>query len=187
MQDILAFIIVLIILLILCGIAARPFWKSGARQAYTVLVKHFGRPTYIQSAPGGYAVWKRFKKESPFVRLMIVDEDIKHKSHNDYVYGTIKYSVDNRRLPDVLNISDAIMYDRLKEELTVRCSTLESVVALLVLADKVHNNIDIANEMTYEKSLSLSKSSSADNYRILQSIKENYNRKDIDYSKLSSD
>jgi hypothetical protein len=86
---------------------------------------------------------------------------------------------------DVFSISDSIMYDKLKEELTVRCNSLETNMATLVMIDLVHEGIipneHVADGITYERYVLESKKKSVTNYRLLQSIKQKYDVKNKDY------
>jgi hypothetical protein len=124
---------------------------------------------------------------------MVVDESVPHDTpvpHCDYTYITIKYHIDPKKLMDVLAISDSIMYDKLKEELTVRCSTLEANIATLVLADKVHKDIitnsQVADGITYKRYIAESQKFAVENYRILQDIRTDYQMREADYSRCNS-
>ena len=186
--QVIAFVVVLCLMLITCSCFAKPYWRIGPKKEYHKLVSKFGNPSFLNPSPDGAAVWKRFRSECPFIRLMIIDENVPHdlpSKHCDYIYTTINYYIDPKKLMDVLAISDSIMYDKLKEELTVRCHSLEVNMAILVLIDKVHKDIITQNQMadgfTYKQYIKESKKNAVDNYRILQGIKESYEMREVDY------
>jgi hypothetical protein len=187
-EQVIAIVVVLCLILLACGCLNRPHWRIGPKKEYHKIVTRFGNPSFVNSTPNGAAVWKIFKKDCPFVRLMVVDESVPHDtpgSHCDYTYTTINYYIDPKKLMDVLAISDSLMYDKLKEELTSRCSTLEANMAILVLADKVHKSIitnsQVADGITYKKYIADSQKFAVENYRLLQDINAVYQMREADY------
>jgi len=190
--QVIALVVVLCLILIACGCLTRPHWRIGPKKEYHKIVTRFGNPSFVNSIPNGAAVWKRFKKDCPFVRLMVVDESVPHDTpgpHCDYTYITINYHIDPKKLMDVLAISDSLMYDKLKEELTARCATLEKTMATLVLADKVHKDIitnsQVADGITYKRYIAESQKFAVENYRLLQDISEDYQMREADYSRCN--
>lgn len=190
--QVLSLIIILLLILIVCGCLTRPHWKVGPKREYHKTVKRFGNPSYLKPGPGGVAVWTRFKESCPFTRIMIIDESVPHDKpveHCDFIYTTINYTISREMRPNVLNISESLMYDSLKEELTARCGTLEANIATLVLADKVNNNLVTASEVyagdKYKAYIMKAEADAPTNYRILQSIKDNYEMKKIDYDRCN--
>lgn len=177
-------IVVLLLIVIIYSCLTHLFWRKGPRAEYYAIVNRFGKPHFVNFMPNGVAVWKRFEEKCPFVRIMIVDENVPHDTpsqHCDFIYTTIKYHIDPKKLMDVLAISDSIMYDKLKEELTIRCESLEASMATFVLADKVHEDIVVADDITYKKYITDAKKDSVSNYIILQNIREKYEIKHADY------
>lgn len=180
-----AFIIVILALIFMLGVMSLPCWNVEHKLEYQKIVSGFGAPTYLNPMPNGVAIWRRFNKCSPFVRIMIVDESVPHKvseTHFDFIYTTIKYHIDPKKYMDVMSISDTIMYDRLKEELTVRCRSFEETIATMVLVDKIHSDLIKFDDTTYKKYMQDSKQKSAENYRILQLIRDKHDYSEIDYS-----
>ena len=180
-QKIIATVIVLCLLLISYHCLLLLRWKIEPMKEYYKISKRFGNPSFVNPSSGGVALWKQFGKESPFVRIMIVDEKKPHKKpapHYDFIYATIKYHIDPKKMMDVRAISDSIMYDRLKEELTVGCRTLEANMATMVMVDLVHKDIitksHVADGLTYKRYINKSRDTAAINYRILQGIKNEY-------------
>lgn len=191
-EQVIALIVVLFLILIACGCLSRPHWRIGPKKEYHKIVTRFGNPLFVNSGPNGAAVWKRFKKNVPFVRLMVVNESVPHDipdPHCDYTYTTINYHIDPKKLMDVLAISDSLMYDKLKEELTARCATLEETIAILVLADKVHKDIitnsQVEDGITYKRYITESQKFAVENYRLLQDISAAYQMREVDYSRCN--
>jgi hypothetical protein len=184
-EEIIAVIVVLFLLLISCFCFLGPNWKIGPRVEYHKIVTRFGTPSSVNPSSNGVAVWKRFDVKCPFIRLMIVDENVPHNTHCDFIYTTINYYIDPKKLMDVLAVSDSIMYDKLKQELTVRCDSLETTMATLVLADGVHGDILTNNNETYKKYITNAKKDSVSNYRVLQDIKEKYELRYADFGRCS--
>lgn len=184
MREILACVLILLIILMSCSCLNKPHWGVKPYIEYHKLVEKFGEPSFINTSPYGSAVWKKFGKCSPFARIMIVDEKVIHtKPHNhcDFIYVTIKYHIDPKKMRDVLSISDSIMYDKLKQEVTVRCNTLETAVATIVMVDGVHNDIitnsQVSGGLMYGDYMSNARKDVVNNYRVLQSIKDDYELK----------
>jgi hypothetical protein len=181
MAKILAVVIILFIIILGCGLMAGPGWKPGPKKEYERLVAKFGKPNYTNKGPKGVAVWKSV---GPFERVMIIDENVPHGAHCDYVYFTIKYFIDSKQIPAVLKVSDSVMYDKLKEELTVRCGSIENSIATLVLVDKVNNSLvpDDKVRETYNKMILTATDVVEENYRILESVVDDYELKHVDYT-----
>lgn len=188
--NVITVVIILFIILIGCVCLNRPYWRSGPKAEYYRTVERFGNPTYFDPRPDGVAVWSKFRKCCPFVRIMVADENVPHdkpKKHCDFIYTTIKYSINSGMRQHVLNISDSIIYDGLKEELTARCHTLEANMATLVLADKVNRELvapaEVLDGDIYKNYIMQAKRGAASNYKILQSLKDNYKLRDLEYSR----
>lgn len=186
---IVAIVIILLILLLSCDCLLGPRWRTGPYKEYVRTVSRFGKPSYINKRSNGVAIWSKFPKSCPFYRIMIIDENVPHSKpmpHCDFIYTTIKYHIDPEKLMTVLNISDSIMYDKLKEELTARCHTLEANMATLLLAHDVNNDIvtpqQIATGRVYKKYIMNAHKDAVSNYNMLDSIKNNYTMRDADYS-----
>jgi hypothetical protein len=145
-----------------------------------------GPACYVNTRPGGTAIWKKFKPCIPFVRVMIIDENLPHHlptPHCDYIYVTIKYMIDSKKITQVLAISDSIMYDQLKRELTVRCGTLEDAVATAILVNDANKGlIDesvLSDGTEYKRVISNARKNMNKNIITLQCIKDSH---DMEYS-----
>ena len=83
----------------------------------------------------------------------------------------------------MFNISKSILYDSLKEELTARCHSLEVAMAMLIFADKVMKNVITPEEVLrgdrFKSYISTSVKDAQDNYRILQTLKDDYERESL--------
>jgi hypothetical protein len=188
--QVIAFVVILLLITMGCSCLSSPYWRIGPKKEYHKIVTRFGNPSFVNFRPNGAAVWKKFKKDCPFTRLMVVDESVPHDTpgkHCDHTYTTINYYIDPKKLMDVLTISDSLMYDKLKKELTVRCSTLEANMATLVLADKVHKDIITNSKVatTYKRYITESQKFAVENYRLLQDINSNYEMREKDYSQCN--
>jgi hypothetical protein len=180
--DITYTVIVLSIILLTYILASGPYWKIDPKREYYKAVSLFGKPYYVGYSPGGVAIWKKFKTPSPFKRIMITDSCVEHShtasgpSHNDCIYTTIKYRVDPKKIMDILRVSDTVMYDKLREELTVRCNSIEDNIAVLVLVDSVHQDLVPSHLVPdeYEKSVKSASKNMVTNYRTLQIIQDKY-------------
>ena len=177
-REILAYVLILLIILMSYSCLTKPHWGVKPYIEYHKLVKKFGKPSFINSSPGGSAVWTKFGKCSPFVRIMIVDEQV---TNCNFIYVSINYHIDPKKMSDILSISDSIMYDKLKEEVTVRCNTLETSIATIVMVYNVHTDIitnsQVDSGLVYKDYMSNARKHAVNNYRILQSIKDDYDLK----------
>ncbi len=107
------------------------------------LIKVYGNPSVIDKSKGGIAIWdkKTLKKQNRcWDRIVIRDEQIPHNkpaSHIDFLYTTVDYNVPIKKLLEVLGLSDSIMYDQLKQQITVRCHYEKANISTLVLAMRI--------------------------------------------------
>lgn len=176
-------IIILLIILIMYRCVSRPDWKTGPKIEYHRLVKKYGRPTYSNTGSNGIAIWKY---PGPFKRIMVIDENVPHGSHCDYVYATIKYFIDPKDMVNVLKVSDSIMYDKLKEELTVRCNSIELCAATIVLVNNVNKGLIKNIDEQYRKDILRAIDDAESNLGIINDIKKNYEYKNMDYGQCSA-
>jgi hypothetical protein len=175
-------IILIFLLLLLLGKTPCLSWKSASRREYGKMVKRFGKPFYYSSLKGGTAVWKKFKPSCPFLRVAVIDDLSKScECSKNIVHVTTKYQMDSSRIPDMLKISDTIKYDKLKEEITVKNNSLEECMAMIILAHRVSKNSvslsEVEKNNLVRKYCSHANVNAVPNYRILQSIKTDYELK----------
>jgi hypothetical protein len=176
-------ILLILIIIMICKCTKSPMWNPHIKKEYIRMIEKYGKPSHVNIIPGGLAVWgNTCVGDTPFERLMIVDENVLHGNHFDFVYATVKISIDSKILSDVLSISDTLMYDKLKEELTSRCSSMETNMATLVLADKVEKGLVPVNmiDEVYKQEIISSNEKAHVNYTILQLMKEEYEYKIIE-------
>lgn len=122
------------------------FKHAAPRKRYPDLVKEFGEPDLVVNRPGGVALWD---DRDYWTSIMLVDESVEHKEpkpHCDFLYSDINVYVPDDVLPQVLQLSKSIWYDRLKKQLTARCHFMGANVATLWLAMKIVRFPSQANE-----------------------------------------
>jgi hypothetical protein len=163
-----------------------PRWGKGPKTAYCRLVKVLGKPHYINTNPKGVSIWKKFTPDTPFTRVMLIDESVAQfipYKHYGYLYVTINYEIDEKNIGDVLSCSESVMYDKLKKELTVRSNSLENSMVWLVLVHHINKGEIDVSQIREEigKRTKLSYCNSQNNYNILQSIKDEYLLRNCDY------
>lgn len=117
-------------------------WRNSEPAEYLKeMINKFGPPSFVDSAPGGVAIWNEDKlKGTCFVRHELRDEKIAHRCpapHLDYFYSYIKYRIPPNRVLDVLSLSGSVSYDPLKKELRSRCATLPANIATSLLATEI--------------------------------------------------
>jgi hypothetical protein len=149
--------------------------------------KLFGDPSYLDSRPGGVAMWS-FRESNgesngshtmPFTRIVVRDKIPQRGAGiGDHIYVTIPYSLDSADKQRVLRATDSIEYDESRNEMTAGSNTLESAMALLVFVDKVSRNIisysDILEGKKFGDCMAASHPRGKDNYIRLQIMKEGY-------------
>jgi hypothetical protein len=114
------------------------------------IVDEFGTPNIFFNEPGGFAIWQ---KPDYFEKIMLKDESIAHskpKPHCDFLYTTINVYIPEEKICQVMMISESIMYDRLKRELTTRCHFMGANIATLFLAMQFAND-----ELTFDEVMKL--------------------------------
>lgn len=104
---------------------------------YPKILKIFGYPSVFKDRPNGFVMWK---KPGIFEQIYIKDEAVKHGDHCDFIYATIKVHIPQFSLPKVQDLSESLMYDRLKQELTVRCGSLSNIVQTMINALEIVSN-----------------------------------------------
>lgn len=183
---ILGFIVVCVFMMLYyssCG----PRWKKGPKNEYKKLIKKLGKPYYVNNNPKGVAIWKKFASDSPFVRVMLIDETVIHYvpyKHYGFLYLTIKYEIDPRDLTILLSCSESFMYDKLKRELTVRSGSFEQGMTWLVLANDINTNKIAVEQIQDQIEIRMKRlyCDAEKNYNILQTIGDKYKMQDSDYS-----
>lgn len=123
------------------------FQNSLAAERYQSLRATYGKPFYVVDKPGGVAVWRN---ADYFEEIVVKDESIAHakpEPHCDFLYATVKVHVPDEALPAVLMLSQSVMYDRLKNQLTARCHFMGASVATLKLALEIAEEPERADEL----------------------------------------
>ena len=112
------------------------------------LTKTFGQPDELT---GERAVW--YGKDG-FKRIVVLDEHILHGSpapHYDFVYSYIDLKVPHEFAEDMVNSSESILLDFLKNEVGARCGSLTAnAVTLNYVLDVVAGRVK-PNKKEYEK------------------------------------
>ena len=164
---VLATVVVLSLVLIIFGCSPGIQWNTRSSGEYNKIVRMFGKASSVNTGPSGMAIWDSFDKQYPFTRIVI--EDVM----GDNVYITVKYIMDAKKTSEVLSVSSNLLYDEFKNELTAKTSSLGESMNLLVVSDKVHN--DLINTVEAEKMIGINYTESdKNNYRSLQSLKDMY-------------
>lgn len=126
------------------------FGHCVPKQKYNELIEELGEPYFIVNKPGGLVLWS---KPDFFQEIILRDESIEHShptKHCDFIYITVKVYIPDDTIDVIETISDSIVYDRLKKELTARCNSLETIVATLQLAMEVTYNPLLADTLKEE-------------------------------------
>ena len=124
------------------NIVLSKFNNQGPKDAYKALFLEYGKPEIILNRPYGIAIWTA-PTIGPFISLMLMDESTEHLepvSHCDFLYAMVHVYISDDILPKVLALSKSIYYDRLKQELNIRCHSMKPIIAVLNLALKIINN-----------------------------------------------
>jgi hypothetical protein len=126
------------------GLAPKLWRNAKPRERYADIVRDFGAPDHISDRPGGAAVWNEDRlmgqMGTVWTKIELVDESVYHPSpapHCDFLYATIRYRVPEEMIAAVMSISESLIYDQLKRELTARCHFMGANVATLYLATHV--------------------------------------------------
>lgn len=101
------------------------------------LLLELGPPDTINTSAGGYAIWTKGTLHSRgkcWNRVELWDEQVTHNDHNDFLYTEYHLRVPSELVPNILSLSDTIMYDKLKEVLIVRSNKLNKNTAITLLA-----------------------------------------------------
>ncbi len=114
--------------------------KSNPADRYYDVVKEFGLPSILDSRSGGVAIWDEEdlqKQNSCFTRIELRDEQVPHKDHTDFLYAYMSLDIPDELICKILNLSESISYDPLKNEIRARCHFMGANVATLYLAKKI--------------------------------------------------
>lgn len=102
----------------------------------------YGPPDYMLNDKDGFFCWKNVE-EGIFKKIELKDELIEHKEpepHCDFLYLTVNIYIPEDQICNILKLSKSIIYDNLKKELTVRCGSMEAIIATLHLVLEILNN-----------------------------------------------
>lgn len=125
------------------------YGNSTPVKVYDYIVKKFGNPDFIDQNRGGLAIWyskKLEKKKYIYLKIEVKDEQIFHdqiNKHVDSLYVYFDIEIHKHLINDVMKISDAIMYDKLKKNIIIRCHDLDRINILFLFIIRF-----ITNEMT---------------------------------------
>jgi len=126
------------------------------------LIKKFGEPVILLPEKGGYAVFRKscsagdFKSCSAgdFKSCSAGDFKIKlYDSKETRIQIVIPYKIEETVLLQTLMVSDKLVYDPLKKELSVESYSWESCYCILNLATTVGNRILSIEHVVYNKIL----------------------------------
>lgn len=148
-------------------------WCKKVKKEYKNIKNRFGLPRFF-SNEGKVVLWERLGKDVPFSRIML-------ENRCDYPLTlTIKYYIDSFKIQDILGLSDTLIYDRLKKELSVRATSLEEGMNMLVIVNNFNKDlisISQVNRLIIQGS-NLTKKMKEDNYITLKNIKDDYYLRD---------
>jgi hypothetical protein len=167
--------LILLIIILIAFCVAKPLWRTHSRKQYIEVEEKIGSPDYVNPGPNGVAIWK-MPKNTPFKRVMVVDEKMNNVLVQKCIYLTTKLYVDPRNVCKVLSIANTIMYDRLKNEITVKGSSLAAAMATIVLAQQVNKEIipdNLINEK-YKNYIQSSAKNENKNFTHLCVLKDEY-------------
>lgn len=153
-----ALLVILVCVLVLVTLArrGRPDWISvphpsgqhgtsspGGR--FADVVEEFGKPSVVDPAAGGVAIWDRETlAKTPtgwqYPRVEIRDEQVPHGDHADFLYTWMKIPVPEHLVGAVRALSDSVTYDPLKQEARARCHFMGANAATLALAKRIATN-----------------------------------------------
>lgn len=109
-----------------------------AKESYLELQDMLGTPNFYDHAAGGFAIWRQ--PDSVFERIEIRDEALYHEKpspHYDFLYATVKYPISRNLWSQIQYLTDSIMYDNLKQEITSRCHFMGANLATIYLAIQI--------------------------------------------------
>lgn len=144
-------------------------WTSQlAIQRYNDITTTLGPPDWVATRAGGGAGWEEdtlARHGFIFSSLRVMDEAIRHTSpmeHCDCLRVTVSVNIPLGYLHDVLAVSESLIYDRLKQKLTVRCHFIGAAIATLNVAlDTIYHDWD-SDEVSEEHQHYLTQSTSPD-------------------------
>lgn len=127
---------------------------ESAREALPAVAQQLGYPSQLDPRAEGGAIWfKNTLRDHGVVcfnMVLLLDEAIPHEEPTPhagflYVWAPLKIPFDFgtesywERVGQILKLSKSITYDRLKEEICVRCNSLGAVKATIMLAQRIAN------------------------------------------------
>jgi hypothetical protein len=125
------------------------FDNKRVSHEYPKIVGVFGYPTVFEDRPNGFIMWDNV---GVFKSIYIKDESVKHDDHCDFVYATVSIHIPQFALDKIYDLSKSIMYDRLKNELTIRCGSLSQIVSYLAMVlEIVHNKKQTGDKYNWVK------------------------------------
>jgi len=129
-------------------------------------IKNYGSPSVMDKNENGIAIWNNndlknktiYDKPNCFQEMIIRDESIEHlcpSLHYDFMYNSIVVPVKPEQIKILLSLSGSVIYDPLKNFLTVRCGSIEANIATLALCTDLllgnHSINDVHSKGIYGK------------------------------------
>lgn len=118
-------------------------WRNkGPRARFMDIVSEFGEADWLVNKPGGEAVWNN---RAFYARIVLRDESVGHENHCDFLYATVgNMALPPAGLPLVAQLSQNLLYDQLRQELTARGNSMREIVPLLLVANDVAYDADLS-------------------------------------------
>ena len=173
--PILVIIIIIIIILFIWNyvskINSKPninnFINNLPKEQYQQLVNLFGYPTIVRNERYGAVIWIN---KDIFNKIVLADELLEDSDpilHYDFLYTVVIVKIPSKSFCDVLNSNQSIIYDQIKNELTVRSNSIGANVSILLMIMKIIDNPN--NTINYKNELPniIQQSKNSDNYKML--------------------
>ncbi len=104
------------------------------------LIDVYGQPDAISSES---IIWNN--PDDNWGKIEIRDEAIPHQvpaPHNDFVYGTVKLEIEDDMVDEIAAISDSVIVDQLKGEVTARCGAMiKNAITVNIVKEVVDGTI----------------------------------------------
>jgi hypothetical protein len=130
------------------------FVHAEPKSQYPELVAEFGNPDIIRNEPKGAAIWFNKKLINANVtsqKIVLADDlifDPYPSSHYDFIYVVININISKDLLCNILTVYPSVIYDQLKNELTIRGESMKTIMVILNTIFKMINEYTKNNNVS---------------------------------------
>jgi hypothetical protein len=110
-------------------------WRVNPYRTYMKLWTMFGNPVIYDESAGGCAVWVGNQLSGTYwSKIIIYDKD------TDFISASVQFNIPMTMVNDVVQLDGSVTYNKLRNELSVRCDNFPCIVGITYAAVQLANS-----------------------------------------------